>query len=111
MGGGQERAGAGAGFGTTCWSLVLTAGATTSPESREALATLCQLYWYPIYSYVRRRGYRADEAEELTQAFFARVLEKKTIRDADPARGRFRSYLLGAVKQFLANEWDREHAQ
>jgi RNA polymerase sigma factor (sigma-70 family) len=112
MGPGQKQAGvAAAPFGTTCWSLVLSAGASTSPESQEALATLCQLYWYPIYVYVRRRGYRPDEAEELTQAFFARVLEKKTIRDADPARGRFRSYLLGALKQFLANEWDRQHAQ
>src|SRR4051794_37007027 len=79
-------------FGTTCWSLVLTAGASTSPESREALGVLCQLYWYPVYAYVRRRGYRADEAEDLTQAFFARVLEKHTVRDADPALGRFRSY-------------------
>ena len=112
MGDGQGGArGATASFGTTCWSLVLAAGASTSPQSRDALATLCQLYWYPIYAYVRRRGYRAEEAAELTQAFFARVLEKKTVRDADPTRGRFRSYLLGAVKQFLANEWDWKHAQ
>lgn len=112
MGPGQKQAAAvSARFGTTCWSLVLAAGATTSPESREALETLCQNYWYPVYAYVRRRGYPADVAEDLTQAFFARVLEKKTIRDADPARGRFRSYLLGAVKQFLANEWDRQHAR
>ena len=98
-------------FETTCWSLVLAAGVTTSTQSREALATLCQLYWYPIYAYVRRCGYKAEEAEDLTQAFFTRVLEKKTVRDADPGRGRFRSYLLGALKQFLANERDWRNAQ
>jgi RNA polymerase sigma-70 factor (ECF subfamily) len=108
LGGASPRTGS---FGTTCWSLVLTAGADRGTESREALGVLCQLYWYPVYAYVRRRGHRAGEAEELTQAFFVRLLEHKTVSDADPARGRFRSYLLGALKQFLSNDRDWHDAQ
>jgi RNA polymerase sigma-70 factor (ECF subfamily) len=74
------------------------------------LATLCELYWYPLYAFVRRRGYDPDAAQDLTQAFFARVIEKAYLRDATPTRGRFRSFLLGSLKHFLANEWDHAHA-
>lgn len=98
-------------FVTTHWSLVLAAGGQSSPGSRQALETLCRLYWYPLYAYVRRRGYSADEALDLTQGFFARILEKNAVASADPGRGKFRSYLLGALKHFLANEWDRASAQ
>ena len=98
-------------FATTHWSVVLAAGGRTSLESREALETLCSLYWYPLYAYVRRRGYGAEEARDLTQGFFVRLIEKDVVRTADRNRGKFRSYLLGALKHFLANEWDRAHAQ
>jgi RNA polymerase sigma factor (sigma-70 family) len=97
-------------FLTTQWSVVLAAGRQSSQESAEALATLCELYWYPLYAFVRRRGYDADAAQDLTQAFFARVIEKAYLRDATPARGRFRSFLLASLKHFLANEWDHARA-
>jgi RNA polymerase sigma factor (sigma-70 family) len=97
-------------FLTTQWSVVLAAGHATSAESAQALATLCELYWYPLYAFVRRRGYDPDAAQDLTQAFFARVIEKAYLRDATPARGRFRSFLLGSLKHFLANEWDHARA-
>jgi RNA polymerase sigma factor (sigma-70 family) len=77
----------------------------------EALATLCETYWYPLYAFLRSRNYSADDAQDLTQAFFARLLEKQTIRQADPARGRFRSFLLASLKNFAANEHDREIAR
>ena len=73
----------------------------------EALATLCETYWYPLYAFLRSRHYSAEDAQDLTQAFFARLLEKQTIRQADPARGRFRSFLLVSLKNFAANERDR----
>ena len=97
-------------FGTTCWSLVLSAGQAHSPESQDAMESLCRLYWYPIYAYVRRRGYQPQEAEDFTQAFFLRILERNTVGEADPQRGRFRSFLLGALKQFLSNELDRSQS-
>jgi len=97
-------------FLTTRWSLVLAAGGQR-PGSRRALAELCESYWYPLYAYVRRRGYRAEDAQDLTQAFFARLLEKNVVAAADPRRGRFRAYLLGSLKHFLANEWNRARAQ
>jgi RNA polymerase sigma factor (sigma-70 family) len=98
-------------FATTRWSLVLAAGQRSSPQSSAALATLCENYWYPLYAYVRRRGQDADEAQDFTQAFFARLLEKNDLAAADPGRGRFRSFLLASLKHFLANEWDRSRAQ
>ncbi len=98
-------------FLTTQWSVVLAAGDQSSRESAEALATLCELYWYPLYAFVRRRGYDADAAQDLTQAFFTRVIEKAYLRDATPTRGRFRSFLLGSLKHFLANEWDYDRAR
>jgi RNA polymerase sigma factor (sigma-70 family) len=96
---------------TTRWSLVLAAGQRSSPQSSAALATLCENYWYPLYAYVRRRGHQADEAQDFTQAFFARLLEKNDLAAADPGRGRFRSFLLTSLKHFLANEWDRARAE
>jgi RNA polymerase sigma factor (sigma-70 family) len=98
-------------FLTTQWSVVLAAGGTASAESAAALATLCELYWYPLYAFVRRRGHDPDAAQDLTQAFFTRVIEKAYLRDATPSRGRFRSFLLGSLKHFLANEWDHARAQ
>jgi RNA polymerase sigma-70 factor (ECF subfamily) len=75
------------------------------------LADLCSAYWRPLYAYVRRRGYDGEDARDLTQAFFARLLEKNGVGGADPERGRFRAWLLGALKHFLANEWDRSQTQ
>jgi len=98
-------------FATTHWSLVLAAGRGGSPASREALATLCQTYWYPLYAHVRRRGHRAEEAQDLIQAFFARLLEKDYLRVVERDRGRFRSFLLAALDHFLANEWRRAHTR
>src|SRR5882672_3075519 len=98
-------------FLTTRWSLVLEAGKPSNETSRRALSELCETYWYPLYAFVRRRGYRREDAQDLTQAFFARLLEKQVVVAADPARGRFRSFLLGSLKNFLANEWDRELTQ
>lgn len=97
-------------FATTRWSQVLAAGRGHSEDSREALSRLCESYWYPLYSYVRRWGFDADQAQDLTQEFFARLLEKHYLRAADPARGRFRSFLLASLKHFLSNERDRTSA-
>lgn len=97
-------------FATTRWSRVLAAGHGSTPAAREALATLCEHYWYPLYAYVRRWGYDPDQAQDLTQEFFSRLLEKGLVRDADPSRGRFRSFLLASLKHFLSNERDRAAA-
>ena len=77
-------------FATTRWSLVLDAGTALTPRGHDALATLCELYWYPLYSYLRRRGYRAEDAQDLTQGFFARLLEKQSLNVVDRSLGRFR---------------------
>jgi RNA polymerase sigma-70 factor (ECF subfamily) len=99
-------------FATTRWSLVLAAGAdVSSAGAHEALATLCETYWFPLYAFLRSRGYDAEHAQDLTQAFFARLLEKHSISQADPARGRFRSFLLASLKHFAANEHDRATAK
>jgi RNA polymerase sigma-70 factor (ECF subfamily) len=97
-------------FATTRWSLVLAAGESRSQRSERALAELCSQYWYPLYAYTRRRGYGTDDARDLTQAFFAKLLEKQDLRVADPKRGRFRTFLLSSMKNFLAGEWRKEHA-
>lgn len=97
-------------FATTRWSLILAAGTGHAPEAREALATLCGLYWYPLYAFVRRRGHTAEEARDLTQGFFARLLERDDLSTLDPRRGRFRAWLLTALKHYLANERDRLQA-
>jgi RNA polymerase sigma-70 factor (ECF subfamily) len=106
----RKQAAGGRRFATTRWSQVLAAGQTSTGESREALARLCESYWYPLYAYVRRWGHDADQAQDLTQAFFAKLLEKHYLRAADPARGRFRSFLLASLKHFLLNEADRTGA-
>ena len=95
-------------FVTTRWSLVLAAGRTSNIRSADALASLCETYWHPVYAFIRRQGYDADEGADLTQAFFARVLEKGYFQDADPTRGRFRAFLCTAIRHFLSNERDRE---
>jgi RNA polymerase sigma-70 factor (ECF subfamily) len=91
-------------FATTHWSVVAAAGGSSSAQSRAALTILCTTYWYPLYAFVRRRGYAADEAQDLTQEFFAQLLEKKSLQAADPHRGRFRSFLLASFDHFLANQ-------
>lgn len=98
-------------FATTRWSLVAAARDPAAPEARQALAELCGLYWYPVYAYVRRRGHDHHAAEDLTQAFFARLLEKHDVAAADRTRGRFRSFLLTACQHFLANRHDHETAK
>jgi RNA polymerase sigma-70 factor (ECF subfamily) len=98
-------------FATTRWSLVAAAGNRTAPEAQEALATLCRIYWYPLYAYARRQLASADDAQDLTQEFFVRLLEKDYLQAADPQRGRFRAFLLTAFQRFLANERDRARAQ
>ncbi len=97
-------------FQTTSWSLVLAAAAHPTTASRTALGALCGIYWCPIYAFIRRQGYDRDQAQDLTQGFFALLLERHYLGDADRQRGKFRAFLLTAVKHFLANEWDREHA-
>lgn len=96
-------------FQTTSWSLVLDA-ASNSSEAREALEALCQIYWKPVYAFIRRNGHDPDKAQDLTQEYFARLIEKNFLEDADRTRGRFRSFLLVTVRNFLANQWDRERA-
>jgi RNA polymerase sigma-70 factor (ECF subfamily) len=107
----DSRHAGGKSFATTHWSLVLAAGRGSRPEASVALATLCETYWYPLYYYLRRRGYRAEEAQDLTQEFFATLLEKGYLKVADPERGRFRSFLLASLNHFLANEWRRRSAR
>ena len=97
-------------FTTTHWSVVMAAGRSNDPRATEALECLCRTYWRPLYLFVRNSGYQEEEAKDLTQAFFERLLEKDYLKEADPARGRFRSFLLAALKHFLANEWDRTKA-
>jgi RNA polymerase sigma factor (sigma-70 family) len=98
-------------FATTRWSVVIAAGDSTSPRHREALSTLCQRYWFPLYAYLRRRGYDSHQAEDSTQAFFALMLEKHYLNKVKPVPGKFRSFLLIALKHFLANERDHARAQ
>jgi RNA polymerase sigma-70 factor (ECF subfamily) len=98
-------------FATTHWSLVIAAGNRQSADSAGALVSLCESYWYPLYAFIRRQGYSADDAQDLTQGFFARLLEKNYLGDADQSRGKFRSFLLAAAKHFLANERDRAAAR
>jgi DNA-directed RNA polymerase specialized sigma24 family protein len=98
-------------FVSTQWSLVLAAGKHSTPEAEQALATLCANYWKPLYSYIRRRGYTAPEAQDLTQSFFQHLLEKNSFQYAERERGKFRSFLLASLNHFLSNEWDREQAQ
>lgn len=98
-------------FRTTHWSVVLAAGARTSQQSQEALAKLCQTCWFPLYAFIRKRGHSPEQAEDLTQEFFARLLEKNTLAHADRDRGRFRSFLMTSVENFLRDEHGRVTAQ
>lgn len=98
-------------FATTQWSLIQNAADSSNPAFREAMAELCRTYWSPVYTYVRYRGNDAESARELTQGFFAQLLEKKYVQDAQRGRGRFRSFLLTSVQHYLANENDRVQAQ
>lgn len=91
-------------FATTSWTKVLAAREAPSTEARQALESLCQLYWYPLYAYVRRQGHDADEAKDLTQGYFAELLEKSYLEDYDPSRGRFRVFLKASVKNFLSKQ-------
>src|SRR5512133_3034869 len=98
-------------FATTHWSVVLAAGSSGSPQADLALAALCHTYWYPLYVFVRRKGHSPHDAQDLTQAFFARLLEKNYAAQADRARGRVRTYLMAALTHFLADEWDKARRQ
>ncbi len=89
----------------THWSVVLAAGQVESPRAAAAMEELCRTYWFPIYAYVRRRGHPSADAQDLTQEFFARLIEKQWVAEADASKGRFRSFLLTALNRFLANEW------
>jgi RNA polymerase sigma factor (sigma-70 family) len=102
---------AGGRFSTTQWSLVLTAGDSQSPDSREALATLCEIYWYPIYALVRHLGSDPDRAQDLTQGFFTELLERRFFKVAKSERGRFRSFLKTALHHYLSHERDRARAR
>ena len=104
----MHTGGPGGRFPTTQWSLVLAAG---EGESTEALSRLCTLYWYPIFAFVRRQGFSPEDAQDLTQGFFARLIEKGDIGDADRNRGRFRTFLLTGCQHFISNERDRTRAQ
>jgi len=98
-------------FATTLWSLVLAAGQRGITEAEHALAVLCQRYWFPLYAFERRRVSEVHEAQDLTQEFFLRLLDKNSLAATCPERSRFRSFLLASLKHFLANEWDRTTAQ
>ena len=94
-------------FATTHWTAVVAAGRRTTPQSEKALGELCGIYWYPLYAYVRRRGYSREDAEDLTQSFFARFLERNYLGGLSSEKGRFRAFLLASLKNFLANEWHK----
>ena len=97
-------------FATTRWDLVLVSAETEAPGADEALGDLCRTYWRPLYAFVRRRGYSPADAEDLVQTFFAQFLQDRAVKKADPLRGRFRTFLLTSLQNFLANEWDRANA-
>lgn len=97
-------------FPTTCWSRVIAAGSPDAPGTREALAVLCNAYWYPLYAYIRRRGHPPEQAQDLTQDFFAYVLERDLFAKADPVRGRFRSFLRAVCDHQLSDQRDRKNA-
>jgi DNA-directed RNA polymerase specialized sigma24 family protein len=98
-------------FRTTHWSVVARAADSRSPDAASAMERLCQTYWYPLYVFVRRKGHGHEDASDLTQAFFARFLEKDYLRSVDSSLGKFRAFLLTSMTHFLANEWDKSQAQ
>jgi RNA polymerase sigma-70 factor (ECF subfamily) len=95
-------------FVTTHWSVVIQATMPQSQGARKALTELCETYWYPLYAFCRRRGYSREQAEDLTQHFFAHLIERNSMSVAEPSRGRFRAFLLTSLKNFLANQWRAE---
>src|SRR5687768_7699441 len=97
-------------FPQTRWSTVLRAGDPSSTVAQAAVERLCRLYWYPLYGFVRRQGQGPEEAQDLTQEFFARFLEKESFKQADQERGRFRTFLLASMKHFLVSEWRKGQA-
>jgi RNA polymerase sigma-70 factor (ECF subfamily) len=105
----QSPADAAGQFRTTCWSAVLLSAQSQAPGSRDALAELCRIYWHPIYVFVRRRGYNADEAQDLTQGFFLHLLNHKTLRQVNPIKGKFRSFLAASLQNYLSDQLDRAH--
>jgi DNA-directed RNA polymerase specialized sigma24 family protein len=98
-------------FATTHWTVVLAAGKRQSPQSARALEELCRIYWYPLYAYVRRQGSSKEDAEDSTQAFFARLLERNSFDGLSAEKGKVRAFLLASLKNFLVNEWKRSHRQ
>ena len=98
-------------FTATQWTQILLAAETSSPDGQEALQQLCQTYWYPLYAYVRRKGHSPEAAQDLTQAFFARLLDKKYLAHAAPELGKFRTFLLSSLQRFLINEWEKVRTQ
>jgi RNA polymerase sigma factor (sigma-70 family) len=96
-------------FRTTHWSVVLLSAQTQVPGSRTALADLCRLYWHPLYAFIRRRGYSAEDAQDLTQGFFLSLLERKSLRQVGPKKGKFRSFLLASLKNYLSDAFDRDN--
>jgi len=98
-------------FTTTHWSVVLAAGGSDTTDAREALSWLCDTYWYPLYAYVRRKGHSSQDAEDLIQEFFSRLLEHDWVARADQSKGRFRSFLLTVLNRFLADQWDKVSSQ
>jgi DNA-directed RNA polymerase specialized sigma24 family protein len=105
----EEAVSRAATFATTHWSVVLAAGHRESPQAAEALERLCSTYWYPLYACVRRQGYGPEDAQDLTQEFFARLLARDYLARANPQWGKFRSFLLTGLKRFLCDEWDKAH--
>jgi RNA polymerase sigma factor (sigma-70 family) len=99
-----------ASFDTTHWTVVSAAANSVSPNAAAALETLCRTYWYPLYAYIRRKGYLPADAEDMTQEFFCRLIAKNYLRSADRSMGSFRSFLLACVNHLLANEWDKARA-
>jgi RNA polymerase sigma factor (sigma-70 family) len=98
-------------FATTRWTVVLAAGSRSTPSADVALEELCRTYWYPLYAYVRRQGLSREDAEDLTQSFFARFLKKNYLEKLRSEHGKFRAFLIASLKHFLANEWDRARRQ
>ena len=98
-------------FATTRWSVVLQAGQAGTSHSMDALTELCQVYWYPLYAYIRHRGHNPHDAEDLTQGFLAKLLRLKSLVGLSPEKGKFRAFLLASLKNYLAEEWHRSSAQ
>lgn len=107
---GHSTSAAGGAFQITRWSLILAASQPDSAEARAALARLCEDYWYPVYAFLRRRGYDRDRAKDFTQELFAQMIEKRSFEVADRERGRFRSFLLACLRHLLSHEYKKDHA-